>query len=109
MEILDAMKVIFCIHAKEVRKVKCNPSPKVPYRSWSGIYKGKIKAGVKLTKSSHQKRRPKTKYIKEQVVFIKKRTSPLKSVSVYNHLGDRNHFAIYITNDLKMNGFFYMN
>jgi hypothetical protein len=106
MENLDAMDVIFCIHAKEVRKVKCNPSPKVPYRSWSGVYKGRIKAGVKLAKSNHQKRRPKTKYIKEQVVYIKKRTSPLKSVSVYNHMGDRNHFAIYITNDLKMAGSF---
>jgi Transposase DDE domain len=106
MENLDTMKVTFCIHAKEIRKVRCNPSPKVPYRSWNEIYKKKMKTGVKLAKSSHQKRRPKTKYIKEQVVYIKKRKSPLKSVSVYNHLHDRKHFAVYITNDLKMDGYF---
>jgi hypothetical protein len=106
MNTLDQIGVPFCIQCKENRVVKTNPSPTAWWTSWKEIFRQKIKMGIKLAKSDHQKRPPKTKYLKESFVYIKRRKSPLKAVAVYNHISDTKHFAIYVTNDLKMKGYF---
>jgi len=103
---LTKLGVTFCIQCKDNRSVKTNPSPTVTWSFWKNIFRKKIKIGIKLAKTEHQKKRPKTKYMKESIVFIKKFKSPLKAVAMYNHISDSKHFAIYVTNDLKMEAWF---
>lgn len=106
MKKLDDLGVTFCIHAKMSRKIKTNPSPKAFWVSWTIVLKNLIRLSVKLEKSEHQRKRPKTKYLQELFVFIKKRKTPLRACAVYNHVRDGTPFAIYLTNDLKMSAFF---
>jgi len=68
--------------------------------------KNLIKLSVKLQKSDHQRKRPKTKYLQELLVFIKKYNKQLKACAVYNHARDKTPFAIYLTNNIKMSAYF---
>jgi len=45
--------------------------------------KNLIKLSVKLQKSDHQRKRPKTKYLQELLVFIKKYNKLLDATSIY--------------------------
>ena len=106
MQNLDDLKVPFCIHTKDNRKVRHCKSSKVPWKTWKSHFKNKRRYSVKLLKTEHQKRSRKTKYIQESFVYIKERKTILKSIAVYNKLTDSCHFSIYVTNDLKMSGAF---
>ncbi len=106
MKSLDDMKVPFCIHTKDNRKDRHCKSPKMPWKTWKSHYKNKTRYSVKLLKTEHQKRSRKTKYIQESFVYIKGRKLILKLIADYNKLTDFCHFAIYVTNDLKMSGGF---
>jgi Transposase DDE domain len=106
MQNLDDLKVPFCIHTKDNRKVRHCRSSKVPWKTWKSYFKNKTRYSVKLLKTEHQKRSRKTKYIQESFVYIKGRKSILKTIAVYNKLTDSRHFSIYVTNDLKMSGAF---
>jgi len=106
MKKLEQLKIPFCIHAKANRRVKHCASSKNKFKSWHEIFKNKIKFSFKLSKTEHQKKRPKTKYLQETIVYIKNRKSPLKACAVYNHKNDKSPFAIYVTNDLKMTSWF---
>ena len=106
MKKLDDMKFTFCIQTKNNRHVKTNPSPYGRFSTWKNLFSKITKLKVKLKQSAHQKRPPKVKYIAERIIYIKNRKSPLKAIAVYNHKGDKTHFATYVTNSLKMEGWF---
>lgn len=103
---LDEIGVKFCIHAKEKRKVKHCLSFKSPWKNWTQFFKNKIKMSIKLEKTEHQKKRPKTKYAQEGIIYINGRRRPLKAIAMYNHKNDKKHYAIYLTNSLKMSSYF---
>ena len=106
MKNLDNLKIPFCIQTKDNRKVRHSTSSKVPWKNWTTLFKSRMKHSVKILKTDHQKKARKTKYIKENIVYIKERKSALKAIAVYNKLTDSTHFSIYVTNDLKMSGAF---
>ena len=106
MENLDKLKIPFCINAKDNRNVRHCASSKVPWKSWKRVFKNKVRHRVKLTKTEHQKKPRKVKYIQECVVYIKERKSALKAIAVYNKLTDPSYFSIYVTNRLDMSGKF---
>ena len=106
MNALDKIEFTFCIQSKNNRNVKINPSPYAKWFSWKNLFKKISKTAVKLVRTAHQKKRKKTKYLSEHLVYIKNRSAPLKAVALYNHKGDEKHFAIYVTNSLKMEAWY---
>ena len=92
MQNLDDLKVLFCIHTKDNRKVRHCRSSKVPWKTWKCHFKNKTRYSVKLLKTEHQKRSRKTKYIQESFVYIKERKSILKTIAVFWKLGLTRYF-----------------
>jgi hypothetical protein len=102
MKDLSKRKVNFVIESKSNRKMKTNPSSYAKWKDWKSLFKKKLRRSVKINKTANSKRPRKIKYIAEDYVFLRKHSTRLKAMAVYNKPYGQNYFAIYLTNNLDM-------
>lgn len=103
-EKFDIEGLTLIAEARQNRCVRSSASSKEPWKKWKDMLHKQQKVGVKLPKSNRAKKSKKTKYIATRRVRIKGRSKQVIACAVYNKPFESAFFAVYISNNLALDG-----
>jgi hypothetical protein len=104
MNKFDGIGWTLVVECRTNRKVKRIAAPNVPWKSWKDALGKEIRRGVRLAPTERNTKFRRTRYIANRRVQLRGRRAPVMAGAVYNGLSDSQPFAVYISNDLSLDG-----